>query len=116
MEELQEPQCSYAAPFTSTKAKDTCDNCGVKASGVKYMRHKKPGKIGRHLCPKCYNFYLNKEGTVRRIISHTPQIPASASSVGTEHCQVIHKQIAAAQRGRMYQLCLILFSAHVFQV
>lgn len=91
---MGEPQSSYAADFTSNTT-DTCDICNVKTSGVKYMHHKNPNKLGRHLCPKCYDRYLNKEGTVRRSIAQTAQIS------GTEHRQVIHKQIAAAQRGRM---------------
>lgn len=95
---MGEPQCSYAADFTSN-AKDTCDVCNVKASGVKYMHHRNPNKLGRHLCPKCYDRYLNKEGTVRRSISQVALIPVPV--LGTGHRQVIHKQIAAAQRGRM---------------
>jgi hypothetical protein len=61
------------------------------------MHHRNPNKLGRHLCPKCYDRYLNKEGTVRRSISQIAPVPV----LGTGHRQVIHKQIAEAQRGRM---------------
>ena len=85
---------SYAADFTSA-TNGTCDICGVQAI-LKYMRHKNPEKLGRHLCPTCYHRYLNKEGTVRR--SHT----GTQQGVATEHRQAIHQQIAKAQRGCTY--------------
>ena len=95
---MREFESSCAADFTTTTVKDTCDACNAKATTVKYMQHKNPNKIGRHLCSNCYRHYYKKEGTVHwsaTQITHT---------FGTEHrnCgQVIHKQIAEAQRGRM---------------
>ena len=60
-----EPQGSYyAAEFTST-VNDTCDVCGGKAL-LKYMHHKNRQKTGHHLCPSCYDRYLNKAGTVHQ--------------------------------------------------
>jgi hypothetical protein len=81
---------SYAAEFTS-KARGVCEICGDMAN-LKYMQHKNPLKHGRNLCPKCYNKYCNKEGTVRRSSGGTsPHFMAPADQ------PVIRKQIAQAQ-------------------
>ena len=87
---MAESQGSYATEFTSI-GKDSCDICGEKAK-LKYMHHKNPTKPGRHLCPRCYERYLNKAGTARR--------SSGTASLTSDHRQVIHKQIAEAQRGR----------------
>ena len=87
---MAEPQGSYAAEFTSMGKDSSCDICGQKAK-LKYMHHKNPAKLGRHLCPSCYERYLNKAGTARR--------SSGTVSLTSDHRQVIHKQIAKAQRG-----------------
>ena len=92
---MGEPQSSYAANFTSIARDGACDICGGKAI-LKYMHHKNPLKPGHHLCPKCYDKYLNKEGTVRRSSAGG----TSQQSMGQTEQRVIHKQIAQAQRGR----------------
>jgi hypothetical protein len=80
---MGEPQGSYAANFTST-ANDACDVCGDKAV-LKYMHHKNPKKAGHYLCPKCYNKYLNKEGTVSRSSSGISQLPSATMTEQKSH-------------------------------
>jgi hypothetical protein len=93
---------SYAANF-STTVKKTCDTCKAEAN-VKFMHHIDPQKCGRHLCPNCWQHYLNKEGTVRRSTTQT----AHTFRMDSEHRQVIHNQIAEAQRGRTCQMSFSL--------
>jgi len=94
---MSEPSGShYAADFTSVNAaaERTCENCGVTAV-LKRMHSKDHSKLGRDLCPKCYQYYRNKHTTVRRSSAQTPKVEHSAS-----HRRVIHKHVAEAQRGR----------------
>jgi len=91
------PRSSYAADFTSVEAinkKGSCENCH-KTAFLKHMLSKDRTKLGRDLCPTCYQYYCNKNGTVRRSSVQTPQIKHSAS-----HRRDVHKQVAQAQRGR----------------
>lgn len=102
---MGEPQSSYAADFSPT-VKNTCDVCKTEAT-LKYMRHKNPEKLGRHLCSNCYQHYLNKEGTIRRSATETQTTRAfGMDSEYHQRRQVIHKQIAEAQRGRTCQMSL----------
>jgi len=89
------PGSSYAADFTSVKAnkESSCENCGTAV--LKHMQNKERSKLGWDLCPNCYQYYLNKNGTVRRSSVQTPQVEHPAS-----HRHDVHKQVAQAQRGR----------------
>jgi ribosome-binding protein aMBF1 (putative translation factor) len=89
------PGSSYAADFTSVKAakEGNCEICGTTAV-LKHMQSKERSKLGRDLCPNCYEYYRNKNGTIRRSSMQTPQVEHSAS-----HRQDVHKQVAQAQRG-----------------
>lgn len=89
------PDSSYAANFTSVKAtkEGSCENCGTTAV-LKHMQNKDHSKLGRDLCPTCYQYYRNKNGTVRRSSVQTPQVEHPAS-----HRRDVHKQVAQAQRG-----------------
>jgi ssDNA-binding Zn-finger/Zn-ribbon topoisomerase 1 len=90
------PASSYAADFTSVKAtkEGTCENCGTTAV-LKHMQNKDRSKLGRDLCPNCYQYYRNKNGTVRRTsMQPPPQVEHSAS-----HRHDVHRQVAQAQRG-----------------
>lgn len=94
---MSEPSGSYyAADFTSVKAvqKRTCENCGSTAV-LKHMHSKDHSKLGRDLCPDCYQYYCNKVTTVRRSSAQMPKHEHSAS-----HRHDVHKHIAQAQRGR----------------
>ena len=86
----------YAANFTSAKAvrEGNCHNCGTTAV-LKHMQSKDRSKLGRDLCPNCYQYYLNKNGTVRRSSGQTAPVERSAS-----HRRDVHKQVAQAQQGR----------------
>lgn len=107
---MGEPEGSYyAADFTST-VKDTCDACGGKAL-LKYMRHKNPMKVGHHLCPICYDRYLNKEGTVHRSSSGSMR-----HSVTVTERQVIHQQIARAQRGSTCSIYHLIHKVIIYMV
>ena len=93
------PGSHYAADFTSAKAakEGTCENCGTTAV-LKHMQNKDRSKLGRDLCPNCYQYYRNKNGTIRRSSAQTPWVEHSAS-----HQHDVHKQVAQAQRGRESQ-------------
>lgn len=85
----------YAANFTSVKAtqESSCENCGTTAV-LKHMQSKDRSKLGRDLCPNCYQYYRNKNGTVHRSSAQTPH------SASPSHRRDVHKQVAQAQRGR----------------
>ena len=89
------PGSSYAADFTSVKVikEGSCENCGNTAV-LKHMQSKDRSKLGWDLCPNCYQYYLNKNGTVRRSSAQTPQAKNSAI-----RRRDVHKQVAQAQRG-----------------
>ena len=90
---MSEPLGShYAADFTSvqTNIKRICENCGNTAV-LKHMHSKNPEKLGRDLCPDCYQYYCNKHTSVRR---SSAQIEGSA-----DHQRMVHKHVAQAQRG-----------------
>jgi ssDNA-binding Zn-finger/Zn-ribbon topoisomerase 1 len=96
---MSEPSGShYAADFTSVKAtiEGTCENCGTTAV-LKHIQNKDHSKLGRDLCPNCYQYYRNKSGTVRRSSAQTPQVNPSHSA---SHRRDVHKHVAQAQRGR----------------
>jgi hypothetical protein len=60
------------------------------------MGSRDPSKMGRNLCSRCYQYYLDKSGTVRRSSASVPQ-----GMQGSEtHQRAIHKHVAQAQRGR----------------
>lgn len=88
------PGSSYAADFTSVKAtkEGHCETCGTTAV-LKHMR----SKLGRDLCPNCYQYYRNKNGTVRCSSIQTPA--ASQVEHAASHRHDVHKQVAQAQRG-----------------
>jgi protein-arginine kinase activator protein McsA len=91
---MSEPPGSYyAADFTSvnTAMEGTCENCG-SVTVLKHMHNKDRSKLGRDLCSNCYQYYRNKNGTVRR---SSAQVEHSAS-----HRHDVHKHVAQAQRGR----------------
>ena len=92
---MSEASGSYAANFTSVKAtkEASCETCGTTAV-LKHMQNKDRSKLGKDLCPNCYEHYRNKNGTVRRSSMQTPQVEHSAS-----HRRDVHKQLAQAQRG-----------------
>ncbi|KIL64085.1 hypothetical protein M378DRAFT_11669 [Amanita muscaria Koide BX008] len=96
---MREPSSShYAADFTSIGAakEGTCENCGTTAV-LKHMQNKDHSKLGRDLCPRCYQHYLNKNGTIRRssgTVTQTSQVKPSES-----YRRSVHKNIAQAQRG-----------------
>lgn len=87
------PGSHYAADFTSVKAamEGTCENCAATAI-LKHMHNKDHSKLGRDLCPDCYQYYRNKNTTVRR----SSVLPAHSES----HRHDVHKRVAEAQRGR----------------
>ena len=89
------PGSSYAADFTSVKAtkEGNCETCGTTTL-LRHMQNKDSSKLGKDLCPNCYLYYRNKNGTVRRSSMQSPQVEHSAS-----HQHDVHKQIAQAQRG-----------------
>ncbi|KAM6488841.1 hypothetical protein JOM56_015699 [Amanita muscaria] len=92
---MSEPSSShYAADFTSTGAakEGTCENCGTTAV-LKHMHNKDRSKLGRDLCLQCYQYYLNKNGTIRRSSGGTSPVKPSAS-----YRRSVHKSIAQAQR------------------
>lgn len=86
----------YAADFTSAKVtkEGSCENCSTTAV-LKHMQSKDHSKLGRDLCPNCYQYYRNKNGTIRRSSVQTSQVEHSAN-----HRHDVHKQVAQAQRGR----------------
>ena len=93
---MAEPLASeHATNFTSVNPAitGTCERCGNIAV-LRFMHSQEPGKTGRNLCPKCYQYYLNKAGTVRRSSAGVPQVHRKAG-----HQHDVHKQIAQAQRG-----------------
>lgn len=92
------PGSSYAADFTSVKAtkEGPCETCGTTAV-LKHMQSKERSKLGRDLCPNCYQYYRNKNGTVRRSSIQTPA--ASQVERAASHRHDVHKQVAQAQRG-----------------
>ena len=89
------PGSHYAADFTSAKTamERTCENCGTTAA-LKHMQNKDHSKLGRDLCPNCYQYYRNKNGTVRRSSAQTPVKHLAG------HRLEVHKQVAQVQRGR----------------
>ncbi|KAM6489625.1 hypothetical protein JOM56_014947 [Amanita muscaria] len=100
--EMEEPAYAadshYAADFTSIDAakEGTCESCGTTAV-LKHMQNKDHSKLGRDLCPRCYQHYLNKNGTIRRssgTVTQTSQVKPSES-----YRRSVHKNIAQAQRG-----------------
>ena len=90
------PSSHYAADFSRVKAarEGTCETCGNTAV-LKHMQNKDHSKLGRDLCPNCYQYYRNKNGTVRRSSLQTPHVEHPSS-----HRRDVHKQVAQAQRGR----------------
>ena len=90
------PGSGYAADFTSIKVtkKGSCKICGTTAV-LKHMQSKDRSKVGRDLCPNCYQYYRNKNGTVRRSSVQIPHVEHSES-----HRRDVHKKVAQAQRGR----------------
>ena len=96
---MSEPPGSYyAADFTSVNdaVEGICKYCGTTAI-LKHMYNKDHSKLGRDLCPDCYQNYRNKNGTVCRSSMQITNIKYS-----TNHRHDVHKQVAQAQRGRKY--------------
>ncbi|GLB40064.1 hypothetical protein LshimejAT787_0705740 [Lyophyllum shimeji] len=63
---------------------------------LKHMHNKDHSKPGRDLCQRCYQYYLDKTGTVRR----SSAAPTQAWSL-PGHRKDVQKRIAQAQRGHV---------------